>query len=77
MEEQLAQLQQELKDTRKVAEEALVIAKRAEEMVKSLQITGTELLVGSGSYASSSPTADGTIPVSYRGQRFNLLVDKV
>ena len=77
MDEQLAQLQEELAATRRVADEALAIARRAEESLKSLQITGTEMFIGQAPYSASSPTADGTIPISYKGQRFNVLVDKV
>lgn len=77
MEEELAQLRQDVAAATKVAEDALALANSAQETLKALSFTGIELFIGQGPYAASSPTADGTIPITYKGQRFNMLVDKV
>ena len=58
--------------------------KRIEELEKrpafdpeALKRSLLDFPMGIGPYVSSSPTADGTISIMYRGQRYNFLVDKV
>lgn len=77
MPDDLAQLRQEVENATRVAQDALARAERAEKAVEALSFTGIDLFIGQGPYLASSPTADGTIPITYKGQRFNMLVDKV
>lgn len=67
----------QIEEALRIAREALALADSLKKQVDGMAQTTPDSFVGAGSYAASSPSADGTIPITFRGQRYNVLVDKV
>lgn len=69
--------EQILAEAAATARTALAKVETMELELKELKVKEEEQFFGQGGFAASAPTADGTISVMYKGQRYRVLVDKV